>query len=273
MNSSPQPTPPPSAQEILAEAQRRIAERENGGHAGGQSTPDATSNDKPKTPQDLEAQERHLRRTNRAVFWLSKHWLQLFNGFMLVFTALAFLAPALMHSGHTESGMFIHRLYDPFCHQFPFRSWFLFGPQAAYRTDGMLAPTEMLESSKFLGSAELGFKTAMCQRCIAIYGAMALAGILYGLLRRRFALKPLPIWAFVLFGIAPMGLDGGIQWLTYIIHWLVPSVQITPLETTPFMRTLTGGLFGALSAALLYPHMQVFFDETYQTLSERYGWR
>ena len=267
--ASSSPPTPPSAEEILAEAQRRIAER------AGTPFPDqpAAPARQPKPPAATEAQARQLRRANHAVFWLSKHWLALFNGLLALFTALAFLAPVLMYLGDTEAGAFIHHLYDPFCHQYAFRSWFLFGPQATYPTDGTLSPSEMLAAGKFLGSAETGFKTALCQRCIAIYGAMTLAGVLYGLLRRRVTWKPLPLWAYIALGIVPMGLDGGYQWLTYIIHWILPGVVLVAHETTPFWRTLTGGLFGALSAALLYPHAQVFFDETYHTLSERYGWR
>ncbi len=269
MNEKRHTSPNPSASEIVAEAQRRIAKREN----GTAEAPELSPAHNEKTAETVARQERQLRRANRAVFWLSKHWLALFNGFLALFTALAFLAPILMHLGYTGSGSFIHRLYDPFCHQYPFRSWFLFGPQAAYPTDGSLAPGEMLATSKFLGDVIVGFKTALCQRCVAIYGAMALAGMLYSLLRRRLGLKPLPIWAYIAFGIIPMGLDGGIQWLTYLLHWVFPSVLMAPHETTPLLRTLTGGLFGATSAALLYPHMQGFFDETYQTLAERYGWR
>ena len=261
MSENEHTTPSPNAEDILAEAQRRIAER---------NTPAPAS---PPSSPAHPAQERNLRRANHAVFWLSKHWLGLFNGFLAVFTLLAFLAPVLMFTGHEGGAAVLHRLYDPFCHQYPFRSWFLFGPQAAYPTDGALSPTEMLETGNFLGNTAVGFKTALCQRCIAIYGAMALAGMVYSLLRRRLALKALPIWAYIAFGIVPMGLDGGIQWLSYVIHWLLPSVLATPLETTPFFRTLTGALFGALSVAVLYPHMQVFFDETYETLAARYGWR
>lgn len=251
---------PPTAEEILAEAQRRIAER------------DAAPTDEIAAARRA-TQERNLRRANRAVFWLSKHWLGLFNSLLAVFTLLAFLAPVLMATGHESSAAAIHRFYSPFCHQYPFRSWFLFGPQAVYPTDGTLSPTEMLATSKFLGNAEVGFKTALCQRCVAIYGAMALAGMGYSMLRRRFRPHALPVWAYIAFGIVPMGLDGGIQWLTYIIHWLLPNMLTTPLETTPFLRTLTGALFGALSAAVLYPHMQTFFDETHETLATRYGWK
>lgn len=263
-NTTPHKTPAPNAEDILAEAQRRISER------GAESPPRPP---KAAPTGNPAAQERQLRRANRAVFWLSKHWLALFNGFLAVFTLLAFLAPVLMHAGHEGSAIVIHRLYDPFCHQYPFRSWFLFGPQAAYPTDGMLSPTEMLATGNFLGNAAVGFKTALCQRCVAIYGMMALAGMLYSLLRRRAVPKALPIWAYIAFGLVPMGLDGGIQWLTYVLHWLLPGVLTLPHETTPFLRTLTGGLFGALSAAVLYPQMQLFFDETYETLAARYGWR
>ena len=46
--------------------------------------------------------------------------------------ALPWVAPTLMHFGFTGPAHVLYFVYGPFCHQFAFRSFFLFGEQPAY---------------------------------------------------------------------------------------------------------------------------------------------
>jgi hypothetical protein len=122
------------------------------------------------------------------------------------------------------------------------------------------------------GNPELGFKIALCQRDVAIYGTILLAGLAYTLLRRRVKIPPIPVWAYVAFGIVPIGIDGGYQWVTYVLDILLPNSPLPPHETLPLLRTLTGALFGLATAWLAYPHVQDAMDDFRKTLQKRFGW-
>jgi uncharacterized membrane protein len=81
-----------------------------------------------------------------------------------------------------------------------------------------------------------GQKMAYCQRDTALYGAMLLGGVAYARLR---APGGLPLWAYVLLSL-PVAIDGGLA-------------TVGVRESTPLLRTLTGGLFGLATAWFVYP--------------------
>jgi uncharacterized membrane protein len=270
----------PTAEEILAEARRRMEEREQ----------------EPEEETPSPGRRGTVVRANRMVFWLSKHWLALFNALVGLYVAGAFLAPVLMNYGYEAAGRAIYNVYAPFCHQYPVRSWFLFGAQAAYRPDGALLAEELHKLSSFAGNATLGYKVAFCQRDVAIYGSMLLGGLAYVALRKRWEIEPLSMRAYLIVGILPMGLDGGYQLLTNVVAWLdstvIPAMRtgadvlqrlagvldfltpawMGPHETTPLLRTITGTLFGLASIGVVYPYINEFFEETRALLSSRFGW-
>lgn len=229
-----------------------------------------------------ERQRRIVILANRFVFWLSKHWLAVFNILALLYVGLPILAPVLMRLGAERPAIAIHLIYKPLCHQMPHRSWFLFGPQLAYTLDELVAyagiePLSTSSETGFLlrtvigyGDESLGYKVAFCQRDIAIYGAILLAGLLYALGRRR--IRPLPWWGYIL-GLAPMGLDGGYQLLSSLIPFLLPDFSISPYESTPLMRVITGATFGLATIWLAYPYVQETMDEFHETLHRRFGWK
>lgn len=211
-------------------------------------------------------------RLNRGVLFLASHWIALFNLLMVVHLSGAILAPVAMHLGRTRIGGALYALYGPFCHQYPFRSWFLFGEAAAYPLHEPISALDMSELSHFVGNPEVGYKMALCQRDIAIYAAMLFAGLIYGPLRTRVKIPPLPLWLYFVFGILPMFLDGGIQWLSYALWQFIPALLSQPFETIPAMRTLTGALFGLGVTAVGYPTLAIYFDDIRATLKQKYGW-
>jgi uncharacterized membrane protein len=239
--------------DIVSEAQRRLKARE----------PEIGDE------QELSPLARGIVRvTQRGIYWFTKHWLAVFNTLAFLYVGGAFLAPILMHWGYPSSGHLLYRFYQPFCHQYPFRSWFLFGPQAHYPLDERLSVLEMNQLSTFVGNPEVGYKVAFCQRDVAIYGAIFLGGMLYVWLR-RIDFQALSIWVYIAVGIVPMGLDGGLQLLTYAL-WslhLIPH----PYEATPLSRTITGALFGLGAVGAAYPYLEEFFQETREVLAQRYG--
>ena len=242
----------PSPRAIVAEAQRRLEDH-------GRHIP-------PPGRQPWAV------RLNRAVFWLAKHWLVAFSALIALYLLGAILPAVLMRLGAARAASILYALYSPFCHQYPFRSWFLFGSRAAYP---LQAPVEVLEMNAlrtFVGDPHTGYKIALCQRDIALYGAMLLYGIIFGVLPRRERVRPLPGWLFFVFCVLPIALDGGVQWLSYAVWQFFPALLSAPFETIPLLRTLTGALFGAGITAVAYPYLRDYFAEVRAALREKYGW-
>lgn len=186
-----------------------------------------------------------LSREDSLVLWITRHWLALLNLAIFLYLALAFLAPLLMHWGAAGPARLIYLVYSFACHQLPDRSYFLFGERLVYplpdlETLGVLPGLGILERRHFIGNEEMGWKVALCQRDVAIYGSLLAGGLLFGVLRQRMARLPWKV--FVLF-LLPIGVDG--------------VTQLFGLRTsTWWLRTLTGGLFGLATAWLALPYVE-----------------
>jgi uncharacterized membrane protein len=226
---------------------------------------------------------------DRLVYWISRHWLALFNTFVAIYITLPILAPVLMHAGATAPARVIYTIYSPLCHQMASRSFFLYGDQIAYPraiAGTNLTPIEaympsldefaaastnpedwtafLLAARHFLGNDQMGYKMALCERDMAIYTAVFFTGLLYGWLRRRRNIKPLPIWAFLLIGLGPIALDGFSQLFSQYLALLTPDgLPFLHLrESSPLLRTLTGALFGFSLVWLTYPHIDAGMQKT-----------
>ena len=232
---------------------------------------------------------------DRMVYWFTRHWLAVFNTAIAIYVGLPLLAPALMQVGATAPARLIYLAYSPFCHQMASRSFFLFGEQYAYPRElagTNLTPIEaymseipefagisseveewvtfLLPARKFVGNEQMGYKTALCARDMAIYGFILIGGLLYGLLRRYRKVKPLPVWAFIIFGLGPIALDGFSQLFSQYGVALAPLSflnTVFPLrESSPFLRTLTGAMFGLTLVWLTYPHIDDSMKGTEKSL-------
>lgn len=247
-----------------------------------------TSQDENLTQQIVEEAERRIQqraapppehtddlmRANRVVYWLSRHWIALLNVIIFLYLAGTALAPLFMHLGMPRAARIGYAVYAPFCHQYPFRSFFLFGDSAVHPLRE--PPTSVVVMNQLrseVGSPETGYKLALCQRDIAIYIGMLVTGLLYGPIARRWKVKSLPLWLFFVFGFMPVLLDGGIQWLSYAVWQFYRPWMSQPFETIPAMRVLTGALFGIGVIGIGYPEMDAYFKDTVKTLSARYGWK
>jgi hypothetical protein len=60
---------------------------------------------------------------------ISRHYLAMLNIFIFLYFSLPFLAPTLMKVGALLPARVIYKVYSPLCHQFGFRSFFLYGEQ------------------------------------------------------------------------------------------------------------------------------------------------
>ena len=98
-----------------------------------------------------------------------RHWLLVTNGAVAVFVALPLLAPVLMAAGRPDLAAPIYAAYHYVCHQWAFRSYFLFGPEVTYGADMLSDLVGTSAMYGLLGSSDLGYKVAFCERDLAIY--------------------------------------------------------------------------------------------------------
>ena len=210
-------------------------------------------------------QRLEMQKSDRFSRWFSNHYMVLLNLFTFLYLFFAFLAPVLMKVGATAPAKVIYKVYSPLCHQLAFRSFFLFGEQPFYPrelagVDGVLTYGEatgfneydLNTARDFPGNEVMGYKLALCERDIAIYGALFLFGVIFALTGKK--IKPLPWYLWILIGLGPIGLDGFSQLLGQtgwgLFSWL-------PLrESTPFLRVLTGALFGLGTAWFGFPYLE-----------------
>ena len=260
------------------------------------------SNQPQKKPLTGPARERAIQ-LNQLVYRFTKNWVLVFNVIVGIYVGLPILAPILMNAGATGPARLIYTAYGPMCHQMASRTFFLFGDQIAYPREiagsENFAPLEayvadlpefagvsnenwadfFIAAREFRGNDQLGYKMALCSRDIAIYGFLFLGGVIYAILRRWFDIRPLPLWAFILIGMGPIGLDGFSQLFGYFatpIDGLAPNGFQTFLgtafpirESQPFFRTFTGAVFGLMLAWLVYPHMGNSIKHTENRVTEK----
>jgi uncharacterized membrane protein len=191
---------------------------------------------------------------NRIALGIARHWLAIFNIVVAVFVALPFLAPVLMHLGATGPGTLIYKVYAPTCHQLPERSIFLFGSEQFYSVkqlegDGFIpAGLNILqrEQLRWDGSSQAGWKVAICERDVAIYGSMLIAGLVFAALRPRLRrggkMTKMPVWLYLVM-LLPTAIDG--------------FTQLFGLrESTPELRFITGAIMGAATVWFAYPYVE-----------------
>lgn len=197
--------------------------------------------------------------------WLRKHYLLLINGLLAIYVFLPILAPVLMKVGLPQLANPIYKTYRLFCHQLAYRSFFLFGEQSHYPLElagieGVRSYEEVTGNSgedqraaiAFIGNEELGYKIAFCERDLAIYASLLLFGLLFSLTKKKW--KPLPWLLWILLALGPIGLDG--------ISQLISRMDIQALswlgmrESTPFLRVLSGSLFGWFTAWFGLPSIE-----------------
>jgi uncharacterized membrane protein len=163
-------------------------------------------------------------RVERAARWGLRHWLLCLNTLALVYAGLPWLSPLAKWAGHPLLGELIFRIYTPLCHQKPERSFFVCGHQVAF-----------------------------CHRCTALYGGIALAGMLFGLLRRRVPAAPLRLGLVL---ALPMLLDA----LTHMADDLLGTAIRAGGDAigTPnfWLRMITGVLAALALLVTVYPRLE-----------------
>ncbi|MCE2466883.1 MAG: DUF2085 domain-containing protein [Caldilineaceae bacterium] len=162
-----------------------------------------------------------------------RHWFALYLVLSGLYAGLALLAPVAMSLGWIRLGTALHGMYFWVCHQEPGASYLVFGR-------GEPLPAELADDRFWKGSPAIGWKTALCQRNLAIYGSFFLYGLVFGLAGRRW--PPLALWIGALLCV-PMAADG----LTQAFGWR---------ESNWLWRTLSGSLFSLGIVWTLLPRVQ-----------------
>lgn len=225
--------------------------------------------------------------SDRVMFWISRHYLWIINFFMFLYFGLAMLAPVLMNAGATVPANVLYTIYKPLCHQFGFRSFYLFGEQWFYPLQEAGIPNVLtyeeatgfedlsnpaaysrLQARNDTGNEEMGFKMALCERDIAIYSAIFVFGLIFAATKRR--IKPLHWLGWVLIGLVPIAFDGFSQLFSQL-NLSVLSTILPYRESTPWLRVFTGALFGFATAWFAYPYMEASFAETRQFFIKKFA--
>lgn len=225
-----------------------------------------------------------ISRADTISYWIARHYLAIFNVILVLYIGLPFMAPVLKKAGLNSPAEIIYKIYSPLCHQWAFRSFFLFGeqfyyPHAAANIPGVqtfeqvsgitdLNDPSRIQARQFEGNPRLGYKVALCERDDAIWGAMALFGLFYAVKGRKIPKIHWLIWLVV--GVVPIGLDGFSQLISQLqIHFIQ---NILPYrESTPFLRVLTGFLFGILTAWFIFPLIEESMTETRVLLAKKFA--
>jgi uncharacterized membrane protein len=222
--------------------------------------------------------------SDRFSYWISKHYLAIFTSFLLLYVGIPFLAPVFKKVGWNGAAEVVYKVYSPLCHQWAFRSFFLFGeqsyyPHAAAKMTGVQSFEQVsgitdqndpnrLQARLFEGNPTLGYKLAFCERDVAIWGAMALFALIYGATGRRLPKLHWLIW--LLIGLGPIGLDGFSQLFSQIPSTFIQSF-LPYRESTPFLRTLTGFLFGFSTAWFMFPLIEETMVDTRRLLAKKFA--
>ncbi|HTX93096.1 MAG TPA: DUF2085 domain-containing protein [Anaerolineales bacterium] len=225
-----------------------------------------------------------ITKSDRFSYWLSKHYLFIFNLVLILYVGVPFLAPVFKKVGWNTPAEVIYKIYSPLCHQWAFRSFFLFGeqpyyPHAAAKMSGVLTfeqvtgisdvtdPSRM-QARLFEGNPTLGYKVAFCERDVAIWGAMALFGLMYAAIGRRLPKIHWILW--ILLGLGPIGLDGFSQLFSQLPVSFIQSF-LPYRESTPFLRVFTGFLFGFLTAWFMFPLIEETMADTRRLLAKKFA--
>jgi uncharacterized membrane protein len=220
-----------------------------------------------KTPVESEQSKMIISGADRFTLWFSRWYVWVFSLLIGLFVGIPFLAPVFLNAGWAIPAKVIYTVYSPLCHQYAFRSWFLFGEQSFYPRrlagfsnlqtyEDIIGTPEIdsLQAKYFNGNSNVGYKIAICERDVAIWGSLLLFALIFQLTGKKIPPYKWAIYIWIIIGLIPIGIDGGSQLPgllgTFGLSWL-------PIrESTPFLRSLTGSLFGMTTGYYVFPQME-----------------
>lgn len=232
----------------------------------------------------------------------ARHWLRIVLVLLFVYSALPWVAPVLAKLSLLGPADFIYTLYSPFCHQFAFRSPFLFGQQAFYPRGAADSGYTSFEayadqseafqsqyrhwSAYYLGRAPERVTAADLQDFSApqqIAARHFVGDETFGY-KTSLCARDLSIYTMLFIGalvytrfrwrIRPLPLwlyafvglgPVGVDGMSQLLSY--PPFELWPVrETAPVFRIITGGLFGLMSAWLGFPYIERSMQELAESL-------
>lgn len=219
----------------------------------------------------------HIAWHEKFAYWMANNYPLFIAIFLMVYISVPFLAPVLMKTKHQAAANVIYKAYSVVCHELAFRSYFLFGEQAIYPREladipGMMTYEQVTKMSandslfarNFTGNEVVGYKVAICERDIAIYGSIALFAMAFQFTKKR--IKQIPWYIWVIFGVLPIAIDGGSQLFSLGGSW---PAWFPIRESNPIFRSLTGVLFGLITAWYAFPIMEENMAESKNSMAKK----
>ena len=188
------------------------------------------------------------------------------------YITLALLAPILMSTSLKQTGQLLYRIFSAVCHQDASKSWFfsensMFSGATIFNSPEVTFPntvTPCVECSTFLGAPGIGWKTALCHRCTAIYLGVFSASLIYHQLKSRHIQIPrIPTYLYLIIGLAPIIID------TVLLTDSLNVFTTSTLHYSHILSTLTGGFFGATSIWYAYHQIETHCQNYIDKLSQR----
>lgn len=237
----------------------------------------------------------------------ARRWLRIVLVLLFAYSSLPWVAPGLAKLGLLAPADLIYTLYSPFCHQFAFRSVFVFGEQAFYPRGAARSGYTPFEnyaeqseafqeqfrhwSAYYFGdsaaaaSAENLQTFSVPQQIAARHfigdetfgyktGLCARDLSIYtmlfvgGLIYVRYRWRIRPLPLW-LYIFAGLG-PVGADGLSQLLSY--PPFEFWPVrETAPVFRVVTGGLFGLMSAWLGFPYIERSMQDLVESLERHAG--
>ena len=246
-----------------------------------------------------------LTHANRLLLRVAHNWLRIILAVLAIYSSLPWLAPTLAKLGLDRPADVIYTLYSPFCHQFAFRSVFLYGEQAFYPRNaagtaykpfeayaseseafleqyrywsgyyGGSAPappatidglSEFSVAQQFAARHFIGDETVGYKTSLCARD-LAIYTMIFvgGLVYRRYRWRIRPLPLW-LFVLVGLG-PVGLDGFSQLLSY--PPFELWPVrETEPIFRFLTGGLFGLMSAWLGFPYIERSMQDLIEALEE-----
>jgi len=208
---------------------------------------------------------------HKVVVSIFKHWTKYFTVASGLYIFLALLTPLLIIKNTHQIARALYNTYSLFCHQNAYKSWVLVVSQSTLRIG--LSPSfnfdklsfyKPLDPDQFIGAVDLGWKTALCHRCTAIYLGVFTASLLYHLLKlQRLHVPLLHPAIYIIVGLLPI-----------FFHTIVfPTTENVYSDITTIrshiMPTITGGLFGLMSVWFSFPEIDNYCQTFISQHSDR----
>jgi len=250
------------------------------------------------------------RSINRSTLRFSRNWLKIALVVLGLYSTLPIITPILMKIGLEAPARALYTIYSPFCHQFAFRSLFLFGEQPAYPR---AVSNSTLPDYEPYAAADPSFQAAYAYwyefyRDQPLTAPITETELLTFTPWLQFASRDFVGNEQMGYKTALCARDVGIYLALFAggLIYSIPAVRrrlrpvprllygllgITPIgidgfsqllgyppfnlwearETTPIFRILTGVIFGLMTAWLMYPHFEAAMHDTRAQIEAKFA--